>query len=220
MSGALTTLKHMEITNATGAGALTTQYGLYINSLTKGTGGNYAIYSVGGSIYSGGSVGLGVTSPTAVLHLKAGTAAASTAPLKFTSGTLQTTAEAGTIEYDGTKFYITPTAGNRVALSAGSPKYFVTSGSAVGSSAEALCDSEATGYHVCFLGEWLGRGYDTGEATTLTASTYYWVQAGGSCTGQKVIWDPTTTTTDFGWSMSTTTYACGANSGKVVCCTD
>lgn len=43
-------------------------------------------------------LGLGIT-PTAVLHLRAGTGTANTAPLKFTSGTLNTTAEAGAMEF-------------------------------------------------------------------------------------------------------------------------
>jgi len=62
-------------------------------------------------IDSSGNVGIGTTSPTAVLHLKAGTAAASTAPLKFTSGTLNTTAEAGAIEFVTDAFYGTVTTG-------------------------------------------------------------------------------------------------------------
>jgi len=41
----------------------------------------------------------GVIAPTAWLHLGAGTATASTAPLKFTSGTLLGTAEAGAVEF-------------------------------------------------------------------------------------------------------------------------
>jgi hypothetical protein len=53
-------------------------------------------------IDSSGNVGIGVTSPTAYLNLKAGTATASTAPLKFTSGVNLSTPEAGVIEYDGT----------------------------------------------------------------------------------------------------------------------
>jgi len=48
---------------------------------------------------SSGNIGFGTTTPTAVLHLKAGTATASTAPLKFTAGTLLTTPELGTFEY-------------------------------------------------------------------------------------------------------------------------
>ncbi|MBK8576388.1 MAG: hypothetical protein IPN90_12165 [Elusimicrobia bacterium] len=52
-----------------------------------------------------GNVGIGTTSPTAALHLKAGTAAANTAPLKFTAGTNLTTPEAGAVEFDGTDLY-------------------------------------------------------------------------------------------------------------------
>lgn len=56
---------------------------------------------------SGGNVGIGTTAPTAVLHLKAGTATASTAPLKFTSGANLTTPEAGAMEYNGTDLFFT-----------------------------------------------------------------------------------------------------------------
>ena len=59
-------------------------------------------------ISSGGNVGIGQTTPTAVLHLKAGTATASTAPLKFTSGTNLTTAEAGAMEFNGTNLFFSP----------------------------------------------------------------------------------------------------------------
>lgn len=54
-----------------------------------------------------GQVGIGVASPTAMLHLVGGTASANTAPLKLTSGTNLTTAEAGAHEYDGTVSYFT-----------------------------------------------------------------------------------------------------------------
>lgn len=47
-----------------------------------------------GKIFMGGS-----TTPTAIVHVKAGTSAANTAPIKLTTGTLNTTAEAGSIEY-------------------------------------------------------------------------------------------------------------------------
>lgn len=54
-----------------------------------------------------GLVGIGVTTPTAVLQLKAGTATANTAPFKFTSGTNLTTPEAGAIEFDGNSLFFT-----------------------------------------------------------------------------------------------------------------
>ncbi len=60
---------------------------------------------------NGGNVGIGESLPTAVLHLKAGTASTNTAPLKFTSGTLLTTPEAGAIEFLTDKYYATITTG-------------------------------------------------------------------------------------------------------------
>lgn len=66
---------------------------------------------------TGGNVGIGVAATTARLHLPAGSATASTAPLKFTSGTLLSTTEAGAIEYDGTHLYFTAAnAGTRYQL--------------------------------------------------------------------------------------------------------
>lgn len=58
-----------------------------------------------------GPIGAGVSSPTALLHIKAGTASASSAPLKFNSGTLLTTAEAGAIEFLTDLYYLTTTTG-------------------------------------------------------------------------------------------------------------
>jgi hypothetical protein len=60
---------------------------------------------------SSGRFGLGVSSPTAFLHLLAGTATANTAPLKFNSGTLLATPEVGAIEFNSDKFYGTITTG-------------------------------------------------------------------------------------------------------------
>ncbi len=62
-------------------------------------------------ISAAGNVGIGETIPTAVLHLKAGTTAASSAPLKFTSGALNTTAEAGAVEFLTDAYYGTITTG-------------------------------------------------------------------------------------------------------------
>jgi len=56
--------------------------------------------------------GIGIT-PTALIHLKAGTAVAGTAPIKLTSGVLLATPEAGTIEYDGCSTYVTNIATQR-----------------------------------------------------------------------------------------------------------
>lgn len=92
---------------------ITNAYSLYIESPTAGTALNYGLFQTGTAINQfGGNVGIGI-SPTAVLHLKAGTATASTAPLKFTSGTNLTTAEAGAMEYNGTSLFFTRTGTTR-----------------------------------------------------------------------------------------------------------
>jgi hypothetical protein len=67
---------------------------------------DYTVYMNAGGV----SVG-GLFSATAKLHLPAGTATAGTAPCKFTSGTLLTSAEAGAVEFLTDKFYGTITTG-------------------------------------------------------------------------------------------------------------
>lgn len=54
-----------------------------------------------------GRFGVWVTSPTALIHLKAWTATAWTAPLKFTAWTNLTAVENWAMEYDGTNLYFT-----------------------------------------------------------------------------------------------------------------
>lgn len=108
---------------ATGLG-ITTGYentiiGANVASLSASLHNNIIIADGGGNrrinVDSAGNVGISVNSPTAALHLKAGTATASSAPLKFTSGTLLTTPEAGALEYASNTFYIRGTDGLSVA---------------------------------------------------------------------------------------------------------
>lgn len=61
----------------------------------------------------------GTTAPTAWLHIAAGTAAASTAPLKLTSGVNLTTAETGAVEYNGTNLFFTRTGTTRESVFTG-----------------------------------------------------------------------------------------------------
>jgi len=66
------------------------------------------------------------------VNLKAGTATAGTAPLKFTSGTNLSTTEAGAIEFDGTHLYFTATnGGSRYQLDqqSGGSSQWTTTGS-------------------------------------------------------------------------------------------
>jgi hypothetical protein len=76
---------------------------LYCNA-TGGTN-NYA------AIFENGNVGVGELSPTARLHLGAGTA--TVAPMKLTAGTNLTTPAAGAVEFDGTDLFITLSNGRR-----------------------------------------------------------------------------------------------------------
>ena len=55
-----------------------------------------------------GNIGIGaVTTPTARVHIAAGSATANTAPIKLTAGPVMTTAENGAMEYDGTDLWFT-----------------------------------------------------------------------------------------------------------------
>lgn len=100
--------------------------GLYVNPTLTAVAGwrsietsnntGYSFYGAGTAAnYFGGNVGIGQTTATAYLHLKAGTATESTAPLKFTSGTNLTTPENGAVEYNGTHYFGT-TGGTRYQL--------------------------------------------------------------------------------------------------------
>jgi len=54
-----------------------------------------------------GKIGINTATPTARMHLPAGTIVANTAPLKFVAGPILTIPEAGTIEFDGSNFFMT-----------------------------------------------------------------------------------------------------------------
>ena len=63
-----------------------------------------------------GECGIGMYPPTANLHLKTGSATAGTAPLKFTAGTVNTTAEIGAVEYDGANYWGTSAGPSRYSF--------------------------------------------------------------------------------------------------------
>lgn len=104
----------------TGVGITTGSYNVIIGgqaSALPGSRSNYVIINDGqgnaaltrDSLYR---TGLGtITTPTALLHIAAGTT--TIAPIKLTSGTNLTTPEAGTIEYNGTNLFFTPASAAR-----------------------------------------------------------------------------------------------------------
>ncbi|MCM2352917.1 MAG: tail fiber domain-containing protein [Pseudobdellovibrio sp.] len=83
-------------------------------------------------ILKNGNVGIGIIAPTAKLHLVSGTA--SVAPLKFTSGTLLSSPQSGTMEYDGTNFYLTDSTNTRRAIATGSSAGTIDNASNINSS--------------------------------------------------------------------------------------
>ena len=99
---------------------------------------NYLSATIGST--GSATLNLTGTSPTfnfsKSVNLAAGTTAASTAPVKFTSGSLQTTAEAGAVEFLTDKWYGTITTGaarkeltlNDVGLTSGRVPYVTTNG--------------------------------------------------------------------------------------------
>jgi len=82
--------------------------------------GRYNLYMNGtAQNYLAGNLGIGQTTTTAYLHIKAGTATANTAPIKLTSGTNLTTAETGAFEYNGTNLFFTRTGTTRESVLTG-----------------------------------------------------------------------------------------------------
>lgn len=93
----------------------------------------------------------GIIAPTARLHIVAGSATAGTAPIKFMTGPLLTTAEVGTMEFLTDKWYGTITTGaarkeytlNDVALTSGTVPVATTNG--------RLTNSTVTGTQLGYL---------------------------------------------------------------------
>lgn len=114
-SGVTATVSYgLYIQDLSNAGTSSNTYGLYIGDVTSGTqpaNSAYGIFSqdTNALSYIGGKLGINVTVPTARLELGGGTT--TVAPAKFTSGTNLTTLEAGAVEWDGARLYITTTAG-------------------------------------------------------------------------------------------------------------
>lgn len=61
--------------------------------------------------WDGANLGIGIASPSALLHLAAGTATAGTAPIKLTSGIVNTISEVGAIEFTTDSLFFTGTTG-------------------------------------------------------------------------------------------------------------
>jgi hypothetical protein len=100
----ITSVSVIPLTDATGD--LTVYGNLKLGSPIQNIAGQNAI-----TLGPTGNIGIGTTTPTAYLHLKAGTASDSTAPLKFTSGVNMSNVAAGVIEFTTDNYYASTTTG-------------------------------------------------------------------------------------------------------------
>ena len=98
------------VTSAPGAGLIGADLRLYTNDDSTDA-------TEKMRITQSGNVGVGVTNPLASLHIRAGTS--SVAGLRLTSGTLLTSATAGTIEFDGANLFYTAGVTRRTIAYAG-----------------------------------------------------------------------------------------------------
>ena len=124
----------------------------------KDSGGNSLM-----TILGTGNVGIGTTSPTAVLHLKASTATANTASLKIDAGVVATVAVSGNIESDGTHLYWTSSTPTRYQLDQQSAASGITIGTSVitsGTTTRVLYDNAGV------IGEYIVSGSGNVAMTT------------------------------------------------------
>lgn len=158
-SGSIGTLFDIHIKSLPAASNVTTHYGLYQEDLEARN-------------YFGGKLGLGVSSPSAVLQLKAGTATAGTAPLKFTTGTLLTTPENGSVEYDGADLYLTTGGSRRKLASSSTTGDYTGVGSITGSGALNV-SAGGTNQNLLLSGSGTGQVQSSSvfHVTNTTAST-------------------------------------------------
>jgi hypothetical protein len=169
-TNATLTNTHAILVEAGSVSTATNSYGLTVNAQTGATN-NYAAQ------FMGGNVGIRTAAPTAYLHLAAGTATASTAPLKFTSGTNLTAVEDGAVEFDGTDFY----------ASSGSTR-FVLSRTLRGSATldfPSTAAGSVSDLTISVTGATVGDVVDLGVpngSVTATASFFAWVSATNTVT--------------------------------------
>ncbi len=116
------------VNNSSGTVVVTNQYGFYANNMSDTVSTNkYGFYGAMAAdttkwnIFMPGTaqnhlrgnlgIGSGITAPTAKLHIAAGATAASSAPIKLTTGTSMTAAEAGAVEFTTDDLFFTITTG-------------------------------------------------------------------------------------------------------------
>ena len=125
---------------------------------------------------------------TAYIHLKAGTAVASTAPIKLTAGTNLTTPEAGTIEFNGNSLFFT-TGSTRSTILTNTNPASITGSAIITGSLTVIGKTTITGSLTSTLGI-TGSLQGTASYATQALSASYAPSAGGVAfpfTGSAII---------------------------------
>lgn len=136
-------------------------------------------YSTVLSLLSGGNLGIGVTNPTAKLQLAAGTATASTSPLKFTAGTNLTTPEVGAIEWNGTNLFLTTNTSVRQTINQG---LAATATLDFPSTANASFSALTVSVTNAALGDVVSLGIPDGSVPAAAVNFSAWVSAANTVT--------------------------------------
>lgn len=148
------------------------------------------------------------TAPTSLLMFAAGTTSANSAPLKFTSGSLMTTAEAGAVEFNGS-YYATKTSGLRFALG-GTIADFTSDANNTGTGETDLYSYTTPASTLAATGEKLHATY-SGTFNDATATEQLKVLFGGT-----TIFDSgaLTTTGTGSWSINVVIIRTGASTAR------
>lgn len=145
-----------------------------LNSFVSGNW-NFYCSSAYNNYLGTGNTGFGTTSPSAVINIKGGTATASTAPLKFTSGTNLTTAEAGAVEYDGTNLYFTPASARKTFAFLDSPTFTGTPAAPTATAGTNTTQIATTAFVQSALGSASIQNQNAGAQT----SSNFWISGEG-----------------------------------------
>lgn len=156
-------------------------------------------------------VGIRTLTPTALLHIAAGSATANRAPLKFTSGTSLTTAEAGCVEFTTDDLFFTITTGasrkafvldDGTRLTSGRVPFATTNGRLVDDADMTFATDTLTVTKLVVNGPARLKGYtvaglpagtqgDTAFCTDLLAPTYLAAAVGGGAIVGPVFYNGT-----------------------------
>lgn len=155
-----------QIINAN-TGTSNTNIGLSITA--SGGTNNYALLTIG-------RIGFNVTGPTALVHIGAGTT--SLAPLKFTTGTNLSTAEASSMEYNGS-FYMTKANGLRFGVGGAIFAHFANVGN-VGGGEDDLYTDTLPGNTLALEGESIEAFYALTTVGSATETSQIKIYFGGT----------------------------------------